>query len=441
MIKKYAAHGMRLALSKKAWHTYAIFSGNIASMAAAFFFIVILVRTLSKIDFGYFSALFNLLLLLSDLADFGVGSSLSRFLPPLAKDKEKQQVFLKTACVLQLCLSITLAIVMAILSPWISTRMFHSEMYAGLIVIVGLGVVGSIMVNFFLSTLLAKEHFWLGSLYSGLSGIARLVAIGILALIGQLYLTPVMWAVTISFIVLAFAGLLITGTDFFSYRFNMADVRKLFSYSAFLAVARGITAISGRLDVLMIFPMVGPIATGTYATASRVASIYALFSGSFSTVVAPRVAAVESKKELISFLWMIILATVGLIATIFFPLVFARFFLVLLFGVDKGLPSVEIFRVLLVGMIFFVASIPAVSIALYHLHKPHILTVNSFLQLITVASLNLVLIPRYQAVGAAYSLIVAYALSFIVTSGMSWYYWNQRYHDVPAVDRPYGRKK
>jgi len=70
-------------LSKTARNTFLVFTGNGVSAFLSFLFTVTLVRQLSISDFGYFSALLSLLLLVTDVSDIGIGSSLSAFLPPM----------------------------------------------------------------------------------------------------------------------------------------------------------------------------------------------------------------------------------------------------------------------------------------------------------------------------------------------------------------------
>ena len=99
---------VRLLQSKTARNTYFIFAGNSFAMIFAFVFTVTLARLISLSDFGYFSALLSFLLITSDIADFGIGSSLPRFLPAMEKELPKLYSFLKTAFVIQLIIALTI---------------------------------------------------------------------------------------------------------------------------------------------------------------------------------------------------------------------------------------------------------------------------------------------------------------------------------------------
>jgi O-antigen/teichoic acid export membrane protein len=68
-----------LLVSVTARNTYAVFAGNRASAFFSFIFTVLLVRYLSLSDFGNFSALLSLILIVTEIADLGIGQSLSSF--------------------------------------------------------------------------------------------------------------------------------------------------------------------------------------------------------------------------------------------------------------------------------------------------------------------------------------------------------------------------
>src|SRR3989338_11562520 len=95
-----------LMYSATARNTYAVFMGNFLSAFFAFVFTVLLVRNLSVADFGYFSAFISVMILVSDLSDIGIGSSLSSFLPLMESKPDRLQSFLKTSFFLQLSISV-----------------------------------------------------------------------------------------------------------------------------------------------------------------------------------------------------------------------------------------------------------------------------------------------------------------------------------------------
>lgn len=416
-----------LGMSKTARNTYFVFLGNIVSMFFAFLFTVILARAISLSDLGYFSALLSLMLLTSDIADFGIGSSLARFLPTMEQNKKTLLSFLKSAFLFQFFLALFLGLSIFMVSAFISQTLFHTKAFDLLVKVTTLGVIGSILSNFFLYALLARQKFIESSIFTGLGALLRLVFLIILIITSLVSLKNVIWAQSLSLIVLSLVGIFLIKLEFLSVKITRGDLNKLLSFSKYLGIARGLTAVAGKIDVLMIISLANSVEAGIYSLASRVTSIYPLLSGSFSTVLAPKIATLKNTSELKQFFVKVSIATIGLILSIIILIVIAEPFMFYLFGAEKGLPTVSVFRLLLVSMIFFVASIPSVSLAIYYLKKPFILSINSILQLIIVIVGNFILIPKFGREGAAYSLIVAYSVTLVLTSYMSFYYLRKSY--------------
>lgn len=420
--KQTIGHLTSLIFSSTAKNTYYIFLGNLSSMVFAFIFTVLLARILSFSDLGYFSALLSLLLLTSDVADIGIGSSLSRFLPPMSHDKEQSLIFYKSAFILQLTVATVVSGLIFIFSLYINSLLFHSYNLTLLVQVISIGVFCSIMSNFFLYTLMARQKFIRASFYTAIGGLLRVLILLLLIMLSTYNLHRIVLAQVMSLTILAGFGIYMVGTSFFSKKIRIKDLIRLISFAVYLGIARGLTAIAGKLDVLMLISLTNSTEAGIYSIASRVISLYPVLTGSFSTVIAPKIASVEYISEIKNFLFKVILATLGLICTIFVLIITAYPFMSILFGMDKGVPAVSVFQLLLVSMIFFVGSLPAVSLAIYYLKKPFILTVNSVIQLMLVVGGNLIFIPKFGRFGAAYSLILAYSITLLTTTVLTFIY-------------------
>lgn len=425
IFKTLISFSMNLALSKTARNTYMVFLGNGLSAFFAFLFTVTLVRQLSYADFGYFSALLSLLLLASDLSDIGIGSSLSAFLPPLEHKKESLLSFLKSAFFLQTAIALFTFLLIYILSDQISGILFHTAIYSTLVRITAFGILATIMANFFSYALSARQKFLQVSFLSSFGGLLRLGFLLVLILISQVFLYPVVWVQTISMVFLAIIAFFLIDDEFLKRKRTGGDLRKLISFTYLLGIARGLTALASRLDVLMLIALTNATEAGIYSYASRVISIYPLLSGSFSTVIAPKLSSSQNTELPKEFMYKVILGTLGIILSIIFLIMIANPFMTILFG-EKGSRAIFVFQLLLVSMIFFVASVPSVSLAIYYLRKPHILSYNSIIQLLIVIAGNFVLIPRFGRIGPAISLIVAYGITLLTTSFISLYYLRKK---------------
>lgn len=414
--------------SRTAKNTAFIFTGNSLGLIFAFVFTYILVRILSLEDVGYFSTVFAFLLLSTDIADIGIGTSLSRFLPPLKSEPSMQTGFLKTAFLLQIGIALTFACLVYLLSGFLAGTILHSRTYDYLFRIVSFGIFGSIISNFFYQALAAKENFVWASVSSLGTGLIRVVMAGLLMFLGTVSLSGMVWIQSLGYIVIGLIFLFVINPAFLLSRSLRKDLFSLISFAKYVGIAKMLTALSSRLDILMFMALTNnAYDAGVYGIASRMAVMYPLFSGSFSTVLAPRLSSSKSKKEVASYLKKAILVTLALIATIIILIIFAYPFLSLLFQ-DKGRAAAPIYRIYLVAMIFFVGSIPSVALVTYYLKKPWILSVNSIIQLVTVFFGNLIMIPAFGIYGTVYSLILAYSITLFLTSYLSYRYF-MLHHD------------
>lgn len=416
----------RLVFSKTARNTYFVFFGNGLSAFFAFLFTVLYTNNLSWADIGYFSAILSLLLLISDVADMGIGTSLSAFLPPMEAMKGKLLAFLKTAVLLQMVIAIGITGVLLLFSEILGEMLFHTDRVNFLLQISIVGIFFTILANFCQYTLSARQKFMQVAFLSAFGGLVRLFMLSVIFILSAMNLSNTVYIQTLSgFVFLLFSSLFLFKMDFLPVKRLKGDLSKLISFTWLLGIARSLTSIASRLDVLMIISMRGPTEAGIYATASRIILFYPLLTGSFSTVIAPRISVLTEKKLLKQFMSKVILGTVGLLGTVLFLMIFAEPFMVILFP-QKGIAAVGVFQLLLMSMFFFVGSIPAVNIAIYFLKKPNILTINSIIQLFLVVCGNLIFIPRFGRFGAAYSLILSYGVTFFLTSFLTYHYFKKK---------------
>lgn len=415
-----------LLLSGTARSTYLVFSGNIVSAVLAFLYTVVLVRNLSLADIGYFSALWSFLLLTADVAELGIGTSLSAFIPPLKNTIDRLHV-IKTAMILQSVVALIFVSVIFLFSKQISSLLFHTEQFDVLVKITGIGVGFAILNYFYQLALSAEQKFLKVGLLSVIGSAIRLGTGLLLVILSFFTLENSIILQVISLGILLLIGIAFQRHAIVKGKFLKNFVKKFITFSSFLGIARGMTALASRLDVLMIVAIAGPTQAGIYAIASRVISLYPLLAGSFSTVVAPKIAQFQQRNPLLDFTKKVMLGTGGILSTIIFLIIIADPFMTILFQ-EKGTEAVGIFRVLLTSMLFFVASIPPVTLAIYNLKKPHILTINSIIQVIIVCVGNLVFIPLFGYLGAGYSLIIAYSVTLMLTTILTVYYFNKKYN-------------
>jgi len=140
------------------------------------------------------------------------------------------------------------------------------------------------------------------------------------------------------------------------------------------------------------------------------------FAGSFSRVLASRYSSFDSNKKAIEFsqkaIPLVLAVFIGLIVISFLANPIVRLF----FG-NQYQESIQIFRIISVGMAFFFADTIPVSLILYYFGKSQIAFFITVLHYFIYAILLFLLISNYSAIGAALAFTVSEIITFIVLVG------------------------
>lgn len=409
--------------SSTAKDTYWVAGANVFTSFLAFLYTIILARVFGPELLGIFSAILAFILLLSDIADIGIGSSLSRFLPPLliSGKEQKAQGIQKTAFFLEVVVVTVFSISVFFLASQISLLIFKTPEYTPLVQLAALGIIGTVLTAFATSTLSAQKKFRHVAIVNSASTLAKLFFVIILALFQLLTITFVTFMFVVSVFVSFVVSLRFLPLSFLKARSETGTLKKLLSFSVFLALARLFSASAGRLDALMLIPLSSAYEAGIYAGAYKIVFLYVLFASSFSMVIAPRLAGFPTLHQAFGYLKKII-GVVGLIlVSIVFMYFLAPYFVVFVLGSDYA-ESVTVFQALLFPMALFSATIAPVNFLIYVLKKPQVSAFNTLAQLIIIFTGNYLFIPVFGRFGPVVSLTVAYSFTLISACAFSIYF-------------------
>lgn len=170
-----------------------------------------------------------------------------------------------------------------------------------------------------------------------------------------------------------------------------------------------ITLLNLRLDFAILGAMVGPAVLGTYAVASKYAELLRLPGTALTWVTYPQLAALDDLDAARRVRRLLGPATVGVVAAAVPLLLLCPWVMSLLYGAEFD-PAIGPARVLLVGMLLAGASGLA-SGYLYARGRPGVNSLAMGVGLAVTVVLDLLLIPRHGAMGAAVASTSAYLLT------------------------------
>jgi O-antigen/teichoic acid export membrane protein len=182
--------------------------------------------------------------------------------------------------------------------------------------------------------------------------------------------------------------------------------RRVASYGLRGQVGGLITLLNLRLDFAILGAMAGPAVLGSYAVASKYAELLRLPGTALTWVCYPRLASLSETEAARTARRMIRPALIGIVVAAIPVALLTSPVMRLLYGAEFG-PAVDPARVLLAGMLLAGASGVA-SAYLYGRGSPGLNSIVLGIGLVVTVILDLLLIPRFGALGAAIASTAAY---------------------------------
>lgn len=377
-------------------------------------FYILVARLLGPAQFGLFSIGTLVLSMVADIGDLGTNTGLVRFVSAhKVSSPEKAKRFLKLGFEVKLMGSLVIGILGVLLSSWIATYLFKKPELTPLLKVAFLGVAGSLFFSFIITTLQAYERFWSWSIVQILTNGGR---IGLVFLFYRLFETTALATMGAYALIpmLGFVGgLFVTSTQFLKVKGETSEIKEFFHYNKWVALFTLIAAFSARLDSFLTARYLTLFEVGIYAAATRVTQIVPQLVGAISTVVAPKMASMGTRRELIEYIkkTQIFVGAIALLGLLSIPVV--SYLIPIVFG-SAYIGSVSIFVILLFAMLVLLISIPVHTAVFYYFGYPKLFVWISLGHLIIVAVTGYLLIPTYGVMAIAYSVLVAGIFGFIV---------------------------
>ena len=409
-MKEHIARVKLLVFSSTAKDTYVLFIGNVLSAFWGFLFTLFVARALSVADFGIFSAAINLVNILVSLSDVGISSGSVNFVSAnIAKgDNEKANEYTKASFILRFLIVISISVLVVIFAPLISPSLLATRDPK---VAIWAAIVPIFLFPdmFFPAILQAKKKFLQSTVIDNVFYIGRLAFAFAFYLYGALTMSLAFLAFGIGFVIEVLLTIYYLKTDFWFSKPKKDEYVSLLKFSGWIGVNRVVSSISGKLDIQMLAAMTGAISTGLYSIPSRLASFVIVLAGSFSSVLATRFAAFNNPEKERTYVLKSTLALLPIILGIILWIIFARPFMLILFG-EKYLGAVPVLQSLLIAQMPFLLTVPPVTAIIYAMKKTVYIGALSFVQIAAIFILNLYLIPKYGVFGPTITFGVTNAL-------------------------------
>lgn len=398
-MKEHLQRSKELILSSTAKDTSYLFIGSWLSAIWGLFYTLLVARATTLAEFGVFSAAVNLVNILMSLADVGISSGSINFVAEYhAKgDHKKANEYIKAAFIMRFVIVLSLSLAVILLSKVIAPAVLATNDYT---IAIWAAIIPVFLFPdmFFPSIFQAKRKFLQSTIVDNGFYIGRLLFAFAFFIIGKLNMSLAFWSFGIGFIIELFLIVYYLKLDFLLAKPTCQEYKDILKFSGWLGVNRIISSISGKLDIQMLAAISGAIVTGIYSIASRIASFIIVLAGSYSSVLAPRLASFADKDKEKKYIVKSTLALIPISIVIILGILIAKPFIILAFGL-KYSASVEVFRFLALAQIPFLFTAPPVTAIIYAMKKPVYIGTLSFFQFAAIFLLNYLFIPKYGPFG------------------------------------------
>jgi len=370
-----------------------VFIGNVISTLFSAIFFFIIARKLGPAKLGIYTTLVAVVMLLTDTIDIAINSSIIKF-----SNSNKKDAFLKFAFLMKIVIGILLMVLLFSLSSFISVLLKQNitvpMKYAAILVL------ATFAVRFPKAYFQAHKKFsWDAQIDIGMS-LLRLVLVLFLIAANLLSVISVIGIQIAEIVIICSYWMTKIPLNFLRTSID-AQVRKVFfSFHGFLSLAFILAAIHSRLDTFFLMRISGPAMVGYYQVGYRFYMPVITFASVLSTVFAPRFSSYPNLGLAKKYLRKTVFLSSALAALVLVFIIFLPLAIKIFFGTDYQ-NSILPAQLLAPGYFSFILGVPLISYLIYYRGETKFFILLNILQLMLIVILDLLLIPKYQAVGAA----------------------------------------
>jgi O-antigen/teichoic acid export membrane protein len=380
-------------------------------------FNILAFRWLGAANFGILSIASTIAVIGFDILSLGTSQALVRFVS-VYLGQNKTAAASSTASiilrfrVIQGLLVILLAMPLARI---LSINFFHKPELTQPVFIGLLTTTIYLLSDFFTVLLQAREKFITRSLVLTLNGLARLLALSLFFIIGWHSVVALLIAFAAGPLINGLVGYLVSPRQFITTPPNPAITQSIIKFSKWMGLWGLTASLASRLDIILLGKFTSAYDAGIYAAAAKLASAFILGQGAINAVLEPKTARLVHNQFLLkrNFLKISLGLTVVILGLILLIPTAPRF-IPLILG-PQAQASVALFQVLMIGIIFFVATTPSMVTLMATGHSRAI-GLLSLSQLAISLFLYLWLIPPLKAVGAAITVSSSYFITFVAAT-------------------------
>ncbi len=365
-------------------------------------------------QYGIFSLLIAIFTIAVQISDFGISTSYVKY---VSENLSKVREIFFTIVVGKIIFSIIVMVCLYILSGYISQFFFETMKYQHIIMFIGVGVLFHSMLGVVISHYQAIQHFKRMAYANIAHNTLRFLAIVVIALLftesehmeyfiyGYLYSAAV---------ILLYIIVKNISTLSLNYTFELKHFQEIYKLGFWIFLSSFAVMIFLRLDIIMLQKLSSSSEVGYYSAAMNLAMIFPLITSSLTATLLPKMNNFLQTNSIKKYIFFILKKGIYVLPFLLFVELISSLLILLLFG-KAYTDSIHVFQVLIltygIGII-----VNPISLVFYSIKRAYILTIQNWMQLFLNYFGNILLIPLYQAEGAAVSTLIVNVFGGLFTT-------------------------
>lgn len=389
------------------------FSGTFINGILGVIFFILAARFLGPSSYGLLTISIAILTLIADVADLGVDTGLVRFVGKYADSKPKRaKKYLKLGLEIKIAVGLLIIGIGFLATGFLSDVVFKKPELFIPLRLAFVGVLGSLLFSFTTHSLQAYQKFVKWSLLMIATNAIRLILLLGIFYFGILNINSSL-IIYIFMPILGFAAGLFLIPYFFAVKHDKKVRADFFHYNKWVAAMTAIAATSSRLDVFISARLLSLDQVGIYSAANQLVQVVPQLVAAFGTVVAPKMASMDTMEKLVSYLKKTQLMVTG-VAVLGFLGIPTAFLIFPLFYGPQYVASIPVFIVLLIAMLVFLSSVPIHNAVFYYFAYPRLFFYLAIGHFFIIATTSWFLIGTFGAIGAAFAVLTGAIFNFII---------------------------
>ena len=378
-----------------------VLSGNIVAQGVGFLTIIIISRDLGPEQYGIFSLLLAIFTVAVQISDFGVSTSYVKY---VSENLSKAKGIFVTVILSKVALSLIIIVALYFLSGVISDFFFESRKYQKLIELIAVAILFQSFFGVIIGHFQAIQNFKVFAYLNISHNLLKLISIIIISFSfsqeKHLEYFILSYAFVVIFLIFSIS---IKNYKLFRYikQFDFNYFIQIYKLGFWVFLSSLAVMVIMRLDIMMHQKMSTSLEVGYYSVAMNLAMIFPLITTSLVTTLLPKMDEFLKNHTVKEYVKRVLSNTKYVLAVLIVMELLSPFVIKILFG-EQYIESISVFQILLVAFTFGMIINP-ISLVMYSINKAYLLTAMNWVQLPLNYFGNLLLIPIWQADGAAIS--------------------------------------